>query len=266
MFHDPARAPSLNRQHEQVTRLAGDRIAHAMYTWEPYMHNPKLRYRLHRINVPTLMLWGASDGMVPVAYAEAYRQMIPGATLVVIPDAGHLPHIEQPNVRCCGMSWRLWHGEEHSHAELVFYGRCLSPYLPDADTYESIRVSLPNKYYDPDKGADLYHMYLDLWCAADELGLEVMVNEHHQTATCVVPAAPIMLGILARQTKRARLLILGNPIANRSQLLRVAEEMAMIDVISRGRLSAGLYVVYRMKLHRPMCCCPYGSGCGKRTI
>ena len=82
---------------EQVTRLAGDRIAHAMYTWEPYMHNPKLRYRLHRINVPTLMLWGASDGMVSVAYAEAYRRMIPGATLVVIPEAGHLPHIEQPN-------------------------------------------------------------------------------------------------------------------------------------------------------------------------
>jgi pimeloyl-ACP methyl ester carboxylesterase len=83
---------------EQVTRLAGDRIAHAMYTWDPYMHNPKLRYRLHRINVPTLLLWGASDGMVPVAYAEAHRQMIPGATLVIIPDAGHLPHIEQPNV------------------------------------------------------------------------------------------------------------------------------------------------------------------------
>jgi pimeloyl-ACP methyl ester carboxylesterase len=61
------------------------------------MHNPKLRYRLHRINVPTLLLWGASDGMVPVAYAEAYRRMIPGATLVVIPEAGHLPHLEQPN-------------------------------------------------------------------------------------------------------------------------------------------------------------------------
>ena len=38
------------------------------------------------------------DGVVPVAYAEAYRQMIPGATLVVIPEAGHLPHIEQPDV------------------------------------------------------------------------------------------------------------------------------------------------------------------------
>ena len=99
LYHDPAQAPSLAAMtDEQVTRLAGDRIAHAMYTWEPYMHNPKLRYRLHRLNVPTLLLWGASDGVVPVAYAEAYRQMIPGATLVVIPEAGHLPHIEQPDV------------------------------------------------------------------------------------------------------------------------------------------------------------------------
>ena len=71
-----------------------------------------------------------------------------------------------------------------------FFTEDAYPYLPEADTYESIRVNLPNKHYDPDKGADLYHMYLDLWCAADELGLEVMVNEHHQTATCVVPAAP----------------------------------------------------------------------------
>jgi alkanesulfonate monooxygenase SsuD/methylene tetrahydromethanopterin reductase-like flavin-dependent oxidoreductase (luciferase family) len=120
-----------------------------------------------------------------------------------------------------------------------FFTEDAYPYLPAADTYESIRVNLPNRYYDPVKGADLYQMYLDLWCAADELGLEVMVNEHHQTATCVVPAAPIMLGILARQTARARLLILGNPIANRRQPIRVAEEMAMIDVISRGRLECG---------------------------
>jgi len=120
-----------------------------------------------------------------------------------------------------------------------FFTEDAYPYLPDAETYESIRVNLPNRYYDPDKGADLYHMYLDLWCAADEIGLDIMINEHHQTATCVIPAAPIMLGILARQTRRARLLILGNPIANRSQPVRVAEEMAMIDILSRGRLECG---------------------------
>jgi pimeloyl-ACP methyl ester carboxylesterase len=99
VWHNLTQAPSLaSMTDEQVTRLAGDRIAHAMYTWEPYMHNPKLRYRLHRIKVPTLLLWGASDGVVPIVYAEAYRQLIPGAKLVVIPEAGHLPHVEQPEL------------------------------------------------------------------------------------------------------------------------------------------------------------------------
>ena len=120
-----------------------------------------------------------------------------------------------------------------------FFTEDAYPYLPDADCYESIRVNLPNRHYDPIVGADLYHMYLDLWCACDEMGLEIMINEHHQTATCVVPAAPLMLSILARQTQHSRLLILGNPIANRRMPVRVAEEMAMIDVISRGRLECG---------------------------
>jgi pimeloyl-ACP methyl ester carboxylesterase len=99
MFHDPAKAPHLaTMADEQFTMMAADRIAHALYTWDPYMHNPKLRYRLHRINVPTLLLWGASDGIVTVAYAEAYSQMIPAARLVIIPAAGHLPQVEQPDV------------------------------------------------------------------------------------------------------------------------------------------------------------------------
>jgi alkanesulfonate monooxygenase SsuD/methylene tetrahydromethanopterin reductase-like flavin-dependent oxidoreductase (luciferase family) len=66
-----------------------------------------------------------------------------------------------------------------------------------------------------------------------------MLNEHHQTATCVDPAAPLMLAALARQSKKARLLILGNPIANRRDPVRVAEEMAMVDNISYGRLECG---------------------------
>lgn len=113
------------------------------------------------------------------------------------------------------------------------------PYLPDQSTYRSIRVDLPSVHCDPRKASELYNRYLDLWCACDEIGLEIMLNEHHQTATCMVPAAPIMLGILARQTSRARLLILGNPLPNRNQPVRVAEEMAMVDVISKGRLECG---------------------------
>ena len=79
------------------------------------------------------------------------------------------------------------------------------PHLPDESTYRSIRVDLPNQNCDPEIASDLYNRYLDLWCACDEIGLGIMLNEHHQTATCMVPAAPIMLGILARQTKNERL-------------------------------------------------------------
>jgi alkanesulfonate monooxygenase SsuD/methylene tetrahydromethanopterin reductase-like flavin-dependent oxidoreductase (luciferase family) len=123
---------------------------------------------------------------------------------------------------------RAWHFSENAY-----------PYLPPAETYPSIRVSLPNRIYDPAKGAALYDRYIDEWLIAEEEGVEIMLNEHHQTATCVDPAAPLMLAALARLSKRARLLILGNPIANRRQPVRVAEEMAMIDILSHGRLEAG---------------------------
>jgi alkanesulfonate monooxygenase SsuD/methylene tetrahydromethanopterin reductase-like flavin-dependent oxidoreductase (luciferase family) len=123
---------------------------------------------------------------------------------------------------------KIWHFSEMSY-----------PYLPPQDEYDSIRVTLPSRHFDPEKGADLYNRLLDEWMFADELGLNLMINEHHQTPTCINPAAPIIVGILARTTKKARILILGNPIANRNQPIRVAEEMAMVDVISRGRLECG---------------------------
>ncbi len=120
-----------------------------------------------------------------------------------------------------------------------YFSETAYPHLPDEASYESIRVELPNRLYDPRIGADLYHRHLDEWLLAEELGLDLMGNEHHQTATCVVPAVPIIMGILARQTTKARLLVLGNPMSNRRQPVRVAEEMAMIDVLSRGRLEVG---------------------------
>ncbi len=118
-----------------------------------------------------------------------------------------------------------------------FFTETAYPYLPEE--FDSIRVTLPNRHYDPRIGAELYHRYLDEWLHAEEMGLEIMLNEHHQTATCVDPVAPIMLGVLARETTKARLLLLGNPIANRRQPVRVAEEMALVDCLSRGRVEVG---------------------------
>ena len=113
------------------------------------------------------------------------------------------------------------------------------PYLPPEDTYTSLRVDFPSSVYDPELGYQLYKKYFDIYVAADELGLDIMLNEHHATATCVAPAVPLAMAALARQTKNARLLALGNPLANRNTPVRIAEEMAVIDVMSQGRAEVG---------------------------
>jgi alkanesulfonate monooxygenase SsuD/methylene tetrahydromethanopterin reductase-like flavin-dependent oxidoreductase (luciferase family) len=117
---------------------------------------------------------------------------------------------------------------------------CEMSFHPAWDKGQYIRNELPSMHYDPQVGADLYNRFLDEYALCDELGLNIMVNEHHSTATCLNVACAIPLSILARQTKKARLLALGMPIANRLEPLRVAEELALIDVISRGRLEMGL--------------------------
>jgi pimeloyl-ACP methyl ester carboxylesterase len=82
---------------DQLTVLARNREATALYAWEPYFHNPKLRQRLHRITVPTLLVWGAQDRFVAAGYyGAAYRDAIPGARLVTIDGSGHFPHLEAP--------------------------------------------------------------------------------------------------------------------------------------------------------------------------
>jgi pimeloyl-ACP methyl ester carboxylesterase len=82
---------------DQLTVIARNREATALYAWEPYFHNPKLRQWLHRIKLPTLLLWGADDRFVTASYyGDAFRSAIPGARFETIAGAGHFPHIEEP--------------------------------------------------------------------------------------------------------------------------------------------------------------------------
>ncbi len=99
-FHDPARAPSsdpASLSDDELAVIARNNESLALFIWQPYAHNPKLRQRLHRVSVPTLLVWGESDGIVSTDYGAAYRDAIPGSRLAVIPKAGHLPQIEQPD-------------------------------------------------------------------------------------------------------------------------------------------------------------------------
>ena len=108
------------------------------------------------------------------------------------------------------------------------------------DKFRSAWVLLPNSYFDPVKGHALYNRYLDELELADELGFDgVAVNEHHQTAYGLMPSPVVTASALARRTKQCRIAILGNAFCLRENPLTLAEEHAMIDVITGGRLISG---------------------------
>jgi len=99
-WHDPdAHAPDFNAMPDDtIIRHARGWDSLCLYAWHPYMYNPKLKEWLGRIATPTLVLWGASDGIVTPAYGRAYAGLIPGARFQLIDRAGHHPEIEQPEI------------------------------------------------------------------------------------------------------------------------------------------------------------------------
>jgi len=106
--------------------------------------------------------------------------------------------------------------------------------------HETVWVNLPNKYFDPVKGHQLYNRYLDELEYGEVLGFDgVAVNEHHQTAYGLMPSPVVMASALARRTKKVKIAILGSALPLRQHPITVAEEHAMIDVITGGRLISG---------------------------
>ena len=108
------------------------------------------------------------------------------------------------------------------------------------ERYTSSWVVYPNSEYDPVEGNRIYGEYLDQLVFADEIGFDaICVNEHHQNAYGTMPSPNVIAGILAGRTKQAKIAILGNGISLRENPLRVAEELAMLDVITGGRIISG---------------------------
>jgi alkanesulfonate monooxygenase SsuD/methylene tetrahydromethanopterin reductase-like flavin-dependent oxidoreductase (luciferase family) len=104
----------------------------------------------------------------------------------------------------------------------------------------TVWVKLPNKHFDPEKGHKLYNRYLDELEYGEKLGFDALgVNEHHQTAYGLMPSPIVTASALARRTTKVKIAILGSALPLRSHPLTVAEEHAMIDVISGGRLISG---------------------------
>jgi alkanesulfonate monooxygenase SsuD/methylene tetrahydromethanopterin reductase-like flavin-dependent oxidoreductase (luciferase family) len=100
--------------------------------------------------------------------------------------------------------------------------------------------AVSNKYFDREKAADDYNYYLDEACYAEELGFDaIALNEHHGTPFCMGGVMNVEAAILARLTKKAKIVLIGNPLPVIKHPLRMAEELAEIDLISRGRLVTG---------------------------
>src|SRR5438067_6168674 len=98
-----------------------------------------------------------------------------------------------------GVAMKVWHFSEMGY----------HPAWPQLG--ESYRVIIPSRLYDPKVGADLYHRYLDEWALCDELGINIMTNEHHATATCADSVRTIAMAILPGDTRQVRVLALGTP-------------------------------------------------------
>jgi pimeloyl-ACP methyl ester carboxylesterase len=102
MFHDPQQSPEYEQIYvrdptpEQRQLAERDREMAVRLCWKPYMHDPRLPGLLARVGIPTSIVWGRQDRLVPLECGERYQKAIPGSQLVVIDNCGHAPQVEKP--------------------------------------------------------------------------------------------------------------------------------------------------------------------------
>ena len=218
-----------------------NRMTTAKLVWQPRSHDPHLHKWLHRIDVPTLLIWGEQRPAVPQGVRLRLSAADPGC------ESGDHSGLRAPAAGGEGGGLRRRARSLHRRHEdrsMKIFNFHLMPYRhADLDAIEkngSAWVTFSNRHYDPQKGAELYHEYLDQMEFADQLGFDgVCLNEHHQTAYGMMPIPGVLAGALARSVKRAKLAILGRALPLLNNPLMIAEEYAMLDNLTRGRLIAG---------------------------
>ena len=120
-------------------------------------------------------------------------------------------------------------------------GRICRPTSPTSTTPPG--SGCPTAFTTRSKGHDLYRDYIDTLAYAEELGFDgICVNEHHQTAYGLMPSPNLIAAALTQRTSRCKLAVIGNALPMYNPPLRVAEEFAMLDVMSGGRLVAGMVI------------------------
>ena len=101
LFHDPKQAPEYESIYggeptpEQTDIAEGNREMSVRLCWKPYMYDPRLPGLLARVNIPTRILWGGNDRLIPLECGHMFNQAIPGSDLVIIDNCGHVPQMEK---------------------------------------------------------------------------------------------------------------------------------------------------------------------------
>ena len=129
--------------------------------------------------------------------------------------------------------------------KLMWFHLMPYPALPEDfnKKHRSVWVDIDPGLFDPDIMADCYERYIDQLVYAEECGFDgICVNEHHGNGYGLMPSPNLIGSILGTRTSRAAITVLGNSVALYNPPVRVAEEMAMLDLLSRGRLIAGFPV------------------------
>src|SRR5215813_12150074 len=124
---------------------------------------------------------------------------------------------------------------------MYFTEQPMSAYSEQAGRdFGATALMFSNKHFDPVAGSRLYNNYIEQYMLAEEVGIDgIMLNEHHNAPFCMQAKANIFAAILAGMTKKVKIVMLGNPLPLAENPIRLAEELAMIDMISEGRLVSG---------------------------
>jgi alkanesulfonate monooxygenase SsuD/methylene tetrahydromethanopterin reductase-like flavin-dependent oxidoreductase (luciferase family) len=136
-----------------------------------------------------------------------------------------------------GLEGNVHRAVEIDHIDFTFFHACSYNEIPeDSDRYGATWVDYPNELFDPERGHELYRKHLRLFRLAEELGFpSVALNEHHNTQFSMTPSVSVLAAAVAVQTQKVRILVAGVPV-NLEYPNRVAEEYAMLDVLSGGRM------------------------------
>ncbi len=223
----------------ELDELIRTRTASARLCWHPRLYNPKLARWLHRIDVPSPDRVGRFRRADPARPWARAGQAHPGRE-----PGDHRPVRPRPPGREAAGASRRHRQLRAGARRMKLFMFHLMPYadidLEEAKKYRSVWVEFPNTNYDPKKGHKLYNRYLDELELAAALGFDgVAVNEHHQNAYGLMPSPIVTASALSRRVEDAKIAILGSGFGLRENPLLLAEEHAMIDNITGGRLISG---------------------------